>query len=304
MTSIGSSGLLLATQVDDSQIAKLVAVCSLGKVAGGRVPQQGEPPRVVLCGCQQHAEGCQLTLELWLPAKSATLPPQPQGLALMVHPCHVDRAVAFAGIVQTSCSFPPPNIRPALPPPPTSPYERELLQSARSALVPTGAAAPFLLRRLIAIFIEERRDHGLTPDCQLIRLLLGHQQSILQPAPVAASSRHSDLVRGRQELVAGMSSSGEEGRSWRLTIPSHPIPSHPIPSHPIPSRPIPTPSHPIPFHPIPFPIPPHPIQSRTIQSHPIPYTQHSRSHPIPSHHIPPHPIPSHLTPSHPIPPAL
>ena len=42
MTSIGSSGLILAAQVDGSRIAKLVAVCSLGQVAGGRVPQQGD----------------------------------------------------------------------------------------------------------------------------------------------------------------------------------------------------------------------------------------------------------------------
>ena len=240
MTSIGSSGLILAAQVDGSRIAKLVAVCSLGKVAGGRVPQQGEPPRVVLCGCEQRAEGYELTLELWMPAKSATLPPLSQGLALRVHPCYGDKAVAFVGIVQTSCSFPPSNIRPALPPPPISPTERELLQRVRSALMQTGAAAPFMLRRLIAIFIEERRDLSLAPDSQLIRLLLGHQRSILQPAPVAASSRHSDLDHGRHELVAGMLSSGEQGRSWETHHPIPPILSHlthPIPSHPIPSPP-------------------------------------------------------------------
>jgi len=221
MTTMGSAALVQAVLVGDAPVAQVVAVYTTGKsgecsvlpgkgselmTCGSRTPQVGEPPRVVRCSL---VDSKMLALRLWMPTRSAALPPQVEEVVFEVHDQDLSHVTAFARGVQGALEWPGPNIRPAVSPPPPSGPERRMVEAARAAFGPLHMVASFVLKRLILIFDKDAAIRGppglgLPSASRSSRILLEHQRCILQPAPVSAFSLQSQLMEGGHEVLAGL----------------------------------------------------------------------------------------------------
>jgi hypothetical protein len=191
--TVGGGAVIYAAHEAGISIAHAAAAFSLRRT---RLPQGDEPPCVVRSSFSKPI----FTLLVWCAPRTAALPPRAEPITMKVAQQHLDQAEGFAQLVQQGLRWPQPNIRAALPPPPSSDRDRRLVETCRRALGSLRAAAPFLLKRLILLL----RPAG-GPMGRSAQLLLAHQRSILLPAPPAAAHREVLLAAGQNELAAAVS---------------------------------------------------------------------------------------------------